>query len=434
VNSNGFGQGGTFASGPSDSSTDFDDVLTTLGFFSGTTHIQVCNDHDDVGAHCDNNTSHVEAWWQAPPGFLGGNVTFCATQTTTKCFTLVVVGPIGGCGCTGGGLTLGAYRHESEIGSTCQDTPVYVIASVEYSENNITSFDNDRAVLCAVARDSNGSMVAGATLIWTTTKGCLDSSTTTTTGDVRDYDNRLRACSTAHSGDIATVTVTNGSSTASTTVQFGGDPASCTVVVPETSLAVGDHSHVVATFLDSKGNWVPDGIVAHLEEVDSGDGADNVQFVSKTEDTVKGVVEGDIINAIAGLTTIAASVEQVAGADPVCSDEIVLSGNIHTEPIVCKDASGALLPSGILAGFTPPLTGGFGTFQFCGGTFAQLFAASKCPGPQSSSSSAFFYNKPSGTFAVWIPGSTVAAANAEILAIWPEQIPRGTIFTAKCLG
>ena len=86
-------------------------------------------------------------------------------------------------------------------------------------------------------------------------------------------------------------------------------------------------------------------------------------------------------------------------------------------------------------GFPPPAGGGFGTFEFCGGTYDQLFAASKCPGPMSTSLSAFFYNKPSGTFAVWIPGSTVAAVNAEFMTIFPNQdvpIPPGTIFTAKC--
>jgi len=100
---------------------------------------------------------------------------------------------------------------------------------------------------------------------------------------------------------------------------------------------------------------------------------------------------------------------------------------VHVTPIVCDD------PDMILNGFPPPAGGGFGTFEFCGGTFAQLYDASNCPGPMSASQSAFFYNKPSGTFAVWIPGSTVAAVNAELTALWPEQIPPGTIFTAKCV-
>jgi hypothetical protein len=229
----------------------------------------------------------------------------------------------------------------------------------------------------------------------------------------------------AASGDIAHVVASIGSASASVDVQFGSDAASCSM--PDIgSLDIGDHAHVVATFLDAKGNWVPDGIVGHLEEVDSGDGADNVQFVSVTEDTVKGVIQGDIIGAISGVTTVAASIEHVAGADVVCSDEILLTGNVHVVPIVCDD------PDMILAGFPPPAAGGFGTFEFCGGTFAQLFQASKCPPPQATSQSAFFYNRPAGDFLVWIPGSQVAAVNAPIMALWPEQIPPGTIFTAKC--
>lgn len=431
VNSNGFGQSNTFAPNPASGNTAavFNDTLTTIGFFSGTTHIQVCNLHPQPAtsktdpAKCDNNTSHVEAWWQAPPGFLGGNVTFCATQTNTKCFTLVVVGPVAS-------LKLSAFRHTSTETTSCKDTPVYVIAAAEYTFNNWTTFDNNRAILCAEARDSNGTLVSGATLIWSTTKGSLKFNPVTTTGsDVNASNNELSSGSTAASGDIATVTVTNGSATASVTVQFGGDPASCSIPDFKGKLDIGDHAHVKAVFLDAKGNWVPDGIIGHLEEVDSGDGSDNVQFVSVTEDTVKGAIEGDIIAAISGLTTIAASLEQKAGPDAVCSEALELSGNVHQTPGVCPVGN----TTGILYGFKPPAAGGFGTFAFCGGTYDQLLAASGCP----KATSAFFYNKPSGTFAVWIPGSEVAAANAEIFAIFPPEhtpIPAGTIFTAKCKG
>jgi hypothetical protein len=85
---------------------------------------------------------------------------------------------------------------------------------------------------------------------------------------------------------------------------------------------------------------------------------------------------------------------------------------------------------GYSAGTLPPLSGGFGTFAFCGGPFADLLATSGCP----MSTSVFFYNKPDGSFAVWIPGTTVAAANAEILAIFPgDAVAAGTIFIARCV-
>lgn len=83
----------------------------------------------------------------------------------------------------------------------------------------------------------------------------------------------------------------------------------------------------------------------------------------------------------------------------------------------------------ILFGTKPPAAGGFGTFAFAGGTFAQLLAASGCP----QATSVFFFNKPDGAFATWIPASTVAAVNAEIIARFASTIPEETIFTARCV-
>ena len=86
---------------------------------------------------------------------------------------------------------------------------------------------------------------------------------------------------------------------------------------------------------------------------------------------------------------------------------------------------------GILYGNKPPAGGGFGTFAFGGGTFEQLLLASGCP----KATAVFFYNKPSGSFAVWIPGTDVSTVNDEIFMIFPNEhqpIPKGTIFTAKC--
>ena len=85
--------------------------------------------------------------------------------------------------------------------------------------------------------------------------------------------------------------------------------------------------------------------------------------------------------------------------------------------------------NGISSGNKPPLAGGFGTFAFCGGSFTDLLAASGCP----AATSVFFYNKPSGTFAPWIPGTSVAAANADIMTTFPGAIPAGTIFVGRCV-
>lgn len=84
----------------------------------------------------------------------------------------------------------------------------------------------------------------------------------------------------------------------------------------------------------------------------------------------------------------------------------------------------------IVYGFRPPASGGYGTFSFGGGTFEELLAASGCP----RGSSAFFFNKTDGTFAVWIPGAQVAVVNEEILALFggTPPLPEGVIFTARC--
>lgn len=85
----------------------------------------------------------------------------------------------------------------------------------------------------------------------------------------------------------------------------------------------------------------------------------------------------------------------------------------------------------ILFGSTPPPGGGFGTFAFSCGTLDELVTASGCP----EETATFFYNKPDGSFAVYIPGTEVGAVNAEFLGIFSGDPAFGeaTIFTAKCV-
>jgi hypothetical protein len=279
-------------------------------------------------------------------------------------------------------------------------------------------------------RDSFGHSLGNEQVNFTTTDGCF--SDTNSTSEVHNTGGnslafaRLESCSTGASGDVAHVRAQAGGVFSNIVdVAFGSDPASCSIPVIN-DLDIGDSAHVVATFVDVHGNMVPDGIVAHMEEVDSGDGSDNVQFVSVLEDTVNSVVEGDIIGAISGDTTIAASVETIAGADVTCTETVHLTGDVHVTPGVCDDEDF------ILYGNQPPAGGGFGTFAFCGGTYEQLLDASGCP----EATAVFFYNKADGGFAVWIPGTDVSSVNDEILSIFPNvhtPIPEGTIFTAKCV-
>jgi hypothetical protein len=128
---------------------------------------------------------------------------------------------------------------------------------------------------------------------------------------------------------------------------------------------------------------------------------------------------------------------------------------LSDQPAVDPDGSGPLSPDGrgpaggfkygetedyydltvtdgvIVYGSAPPPAGGYGTFFFSGGAFDQLLAASGCP----EETAVFFYNKPDGAFAVWIPGTDVSIVNEEFLSIFggDPPLPYGVIFTARCL-
>ncbi len=103
------------------------------------------------------------------------------------------------------------------------------------------------------------------------------------------------------------------------------------------------------------------------------------------------------------------------------------AGNTSSEEIEYEVMS---IAGTIVFGNKPPAGGGYGTFSFGGGTLPQLLSATGCP----ETTSVFFYNKTDGAFAVWIPGSQVAAVNQELLAIFAgiPPLPEGVIFTARC--
>jgi hypothetical protein len=392
--------------------------------------IWICNTGESVAFEfdCENyplaNTTEVELWWQSPNGFPGGTATFSAWQgNSVKTASIGVLG-------APATIKLKAMREWSSNEATeCQGTPVYVIAAEEYTFNNFTTFDNDRAVLCAEVEDSNGANLPNVAVNWATTDGCLYEGPVTFSNSRGLAYNEVASCGSGNSGDVAKVTASAGSASASVSVAFGGDPASCTIADFDSDLDIGDAVNVEAHIYDANDNHVPDGIIVDFVEVDSGDGGDNVQFVTTVEDTVDGVVSAKIIAAIAGVTTVAVVVETIGPGpgDATCSEALDLSGDIHVTPTACADSADA-----ILAGSKPPASGGWGTFLFCGGTNAQLLAATKCANP---ATVVIFYNKPSGGWASWVVGSQVAAANAEWLAMFPNEhvsIPNPTIFTATC--
>jgi hypothetical protein len=294
----------------------------------------------------------------------------------------------------------------------------------------VTTFDNNRAILCVEARDSNGTLVNAQNIVWTTTAGVLGSNVTNTGGppaNVNNANNTIASGGSAHSGDVAHIVASIGSASDSVDVAFGGNPAACAMLITPASLDVGDTGDAVASFVDSEGNAVPDGIVVHFVAASTADSSGQVALDSTIDDTTNGEAGVGFIAAVAGDIVIAANIEAVSvTGDTDCAETVTLSGNIHQTPGVCDDEDF------ILYGFPPP--GGkdeFGTFAFCGGTYDQLLEASGCP----EATAVFFYNTPSGDFVVWIPGTDVESVNDAIFAIFPMEhtpIPQGTIFTAKC--
>lgn len=376
------------------------------------------------------NTTEVELWWRSPGGFPGGTVTFTAWQTTAKTASIGVLG-------APASISLKALRDTSTETAVCNGTEVKVIAGVEYNFADYdTTFNNNRAVLCALVKDSNGASLPNVAVIWTTTNGtlsdtgadCPDGNAVSTFSNATGQAyNCLSSGGTGNEGESATVTATAGSASASVTLEFGGNPATCSIPDFKKALNVGDNADVVAVFKTAAGNKVPDGIEVWFDEVDSGDGADNVEIADPLQDTVNSQAQANIVAAIAGVTTVTATIYSAGAADATCSEALDLSGDIHLTPTACADSKDA-----ILAGSKPPAGGGWGTFLFCGGTNEQLLKATGCANP---ATVVIFHNKLSGGWVGWVVGSQVAAANAEWLAMFPNEhisIPNPTIFTATC--
>lgn len=404
--------------------------------------VWICNtgEHVDYEIDCSGdqegpwgiiaNTTEVEIWWHSPGGFPGGTVTFSAWQgSSVKTASIGVLG-------APASITLKALREQSTEGSVCNGTEVKVIAGVEYNFADYdTNFDNNRAVLCAIVKDSNGANLPNVAVQWTTTNGQLTAyygtppggglvSFTSSTGQAYNF---LSSGTTGNEGENATVTAQAGSATASVTVEFGGNPATCSIADFKKDLDIGDNADVTAVFKTAAGNKVPDGIEVYFGEVDSGDGADNVQIADPWQDTVDSKATANVVAAIAGVTTVYATIYSDGAADATCSEALDLSGDIHVTPTACADSKDS-----ILAGSKPPAGGGWGTFLFCGGTNEQLLKATGCT---TTSTTIIFYNKPNGGWVAWVVGSQVAAANAEWLSMFPNEhvsIPNPTIFTANC--
>ena len=168
--------------------------------------------------------------------------------------------------------------------------------------------------------------------------------------------------------------------------------------------------------------------------------------VDKTPPTLTPILASPLLKGTLGIVALPNATDETSGvATSSCAPVVTTAVGTFTVVCTATDFAGntgtasveyeILDPNAdcgqVMFGTLPSLAGGFGTFAFSCGSLAQLLTASGCP----AATSTFYYNKPGGGFAVWLPGTTVAAANAEFLAIFngTPQIPPKTIFTVKCV-
>ncbi len=165
--------------------------------------------------------------------------------------------------------------------------------------------------------------------------------------------------------------------------------------------------------------------------------------VDKTAPVLAPQLSTEEVDQHASVTVSPNATDAMSGvATSSCGAVDTSSVGTHTVDCTATDAAGnastATLEYEVVAvagtlmfGTKPPSSGGYGTFSFGGGTFPQLLSAAGCP----ETTSVFFWNKPDGAFAVWIPGSQVAIVNAEFLAIFnaTPPLPEGSLFTARCV-
>ncbi len=189
-----------------------------------------------------------------------------------------------------------------------------------------------------------------------------------------------------------------------------------------------DGSTITAAVVDAAGNRVADGTPVSFT-ISANVGAVSTVCTTTTNGTATTVVAlvGATGNVLVSTnwneTGVVASGSTctTAGSQTLAVNVGLPSGGLVGGPTA--PAAGA----GTISSGTVPATG-FGLVVFGGGTTAQLVTASKCP-----AATAAFFATTAGGFVVYVPGTTIAAVNADFLALFPAgNIAAGTAFLGKC--
>lgn len=212
-------------------------------------------------------------------------------------------------------------------------------------------------------------------------------------------------------------------------VADAGRPAKITATVTGNSIAV--------TVTDANGNNVADGTPVRFT-MSQNAGAVSTTCTSTTNGAASAVVA---LVAASGTVIVSTDWNETGATVPGCAAaaagnqtaQVTATTGSQTIAASATVPGGAAAPApaggtGALTSGSVPAAGGFGLIVFGGGTTAQLVTASACP----SATSAFWFTS-GGNFLTYVPGTTIAAVNADFLAAFPGgNIPANTPFIGKC--
>lgn len=320
----------------------------------------------------------------------GGNVSIIATQDgDADTTTLRVRGQVTS-------VTVTTLRAASTSDTACTGTTANVL---ETAINTNSGLEN--AVVCVVVKDAAGNSVSGVPVVCTTTEGRLNAATDNTNADGVMDTIVLTADSDAASGDVATITCSAGGVSATRTISFANNNASCTISADPAAPTVGSSSTVTATFLDANGKPVADAQTAVFTAIHSGSG-NNAAVGGTSTSTNNGVSRQVILSAIPGPVSVNAAI-----GSTTCTGTVVFSGTITPVP---GTQTGCFATTPAFSSGNPQLA----QTVYNGGTLAHLDACLRGVGATGA-----WAQTSTGQFVLYIVGGP-AFANAAFTSAFPN--------------
>ena len=273
----------------------------------------------------------------------------------------------------------------------------------------------------ANVKDSAGTNVVGSSTVFTATAGTVanPASVTNSSGNagvVADSLTTIAGSATGKAGAEATITASTGGKSGTTTVKFGGDPATCTISGDPSTTAPGTTSLLSGAFADSTGGPIPDGVGIAFATVNAVTGS---LAIVGTSGSSEGAATTNLLLGAPGGVAIAAAVASdsipvgATFASLSCQNSIIVTG--QTVPPTTGGGGG----DGAIVGDLP--SSGFGLVTF-GGSIDQLTTALGA----SCSSGAPIFATSGGAFVGFFPTTSLEAPNAAFKALFTAGIPAST--------